>query len=83
MTKPTKPSTKTSLATTPVFSSEADERAYWESHDSTDHLDWTTAQKVALPKLKPSPKPFHCGCRSIYSTRSKLLPIPATCLTSL
>ena len=54
MTKPTKPSTKTSLATTPVFSSEADERAYWESHDSTEHLDWTKAQKVALPKLKPS-----------------------------
>jgi len=54
MTKPTKPSTKTALAATPVFSSEADERAYWESHDSTDHLDWTKAQKVALPKLKPS-----------------------------
>ena len=54
MTKPTKPSTKSALATTPVFSSEADERAYWESHDSTEHLDWTKAQKVALPKLKPS-----------------------------
>jgi hypothetical protein len=54
MTKPTKPSTKTALAATPAFSSEADERAYWESHDSTDHLDWTKAQKVALPNLKPS-----------------------------
>ena len=24
----------------PKFSNEAQERAYWESHDSTEHLDW-------------------------------------------
>ena len=54
MTKPTKPLTKPASAAMPTFSSEAEERAYWESHDSTDHLDWTKAQKVALPKLKPS-----------------------------
>lgn len=54
MTKPTKPVTKPASAATPTFSSEAEERAYWESHDSTDHLDWTKVQKVALPKLKPS-----------------------------
>ena len=54
MTKPTKPVTKPALTAMPTFSSEAEEWAYWESHDSTDHLDWTKAQKVALPKLKPS-----------------------------
>ena len=41
---------------TPKFANEAQERAYWESHDSTEHLDWSTAKKVALPNLKPTTK---------------------------
>ena len=40
----------------PVFASEAQERAYWESHDSADHLDWSKATKVKLPNLKPTTK---------------------------
>ena len=40
----------------PKFNSEAQERAYWESHDSTDHLDWAKAKKVTLPNLKPTTK---------------------------
>jgi len=42
--------------TIPKFANEAKERAFWESHDSTEHLDWTKAQKVILPKLKPTTK---------------------------
>ena len=38
----------------PVFASEAEERAFWESHDSTQHLDWSQAQRVTLPNLKPT-----------------------------
>ena len=41
---------------TPKFANEAQQRAYWESHDSTEHLDWSTAKKVALPNLKPTTK---------------------------
>ena len=41
---------------TPTFASEAQERVYWESHDSTDHVDWSKAQKVTLPNLKPTTK---------------------------
>ncbi len=40
----------------PKFANEAQERAYWESHDSTEHLDWAKAQKVRLPNLKPTTK---------------------------
>ena len=40
----------------PTFTSESQERAYWESHDSTNHLDWSKAQRVSLPNLKPSTK---------------------------
>jgi predicted DNA binding CopG/RHH family protein len=38
----------------PQFSSEAEERAFWESADSTEYLDWSKAEKVRLPNLKPS-----------------------------
>lgn len=48
MNKPTK--------AIPKFANEVEERAYWETHDSTEHLDWSKAQKMALPKLKPTTK---------------------------
>ena len=40
----------------PTFAEEAQERAYWESHDSTEHVDWSKAQKATLPNLKPTTK---------------------------
>lgn len=42
----------------PAFDSEAKERTFWESHDSTDHVDWSKAQRVRFPNLKPSTKPI-------------------------
>ncbi|POR48925.1 BrnA antitoxin family protein [Bosea psychrotolerans] len=38
----------------PTFQSEAEERAFWETHDSTDYVDWTKAVSVRFPNLKPS-----------------------------
>ncbi|MDI6748089.1 MAG: BrnA antitoxin family protein [Rhodocyclaceae bacterium] len=38
----------------PKFASAAEERAFWESHDSTDYLDWSKAQRAVLPNLKPT-----------------------------
>lgn len=38
----------------PQFATEAEERAFWESHDSAGHVDWSKAEKVRLPNLKPS-----------------------------
>jgi predicted DNA binding CopG/RHH family protein len=40
----------------PDFKTEAKERAFWESQDSSEFVDWTHARRVALPKLKPSTK---------------------------
>lgn len=37
-----------------LFESESDERAFWETHDSTDYVDWSTAERARLPNLKPS-----------------------------
>ena len=38
----------------PVFKDEAEERRFWETHDSADHLDWRKAERVRLPNLRPS-----------------------------
>ncbi len=42
------------LKTIPEFANEAQERAFWEANDSTNHLDWSKANKVTLPNLKPA-----------------------------
>ena len=44
------------LKAVPKFLSEKEERAFWEKHDSADYLDWTKAQRVTLPNLKPTTK---------------------------
>jgi predicted DNA binding CopG/RHH family protein len=38
----------------PRLASEAEERAFWQSHDSTDYVDWSKAVRAALPNLKPT-----------------------------
>ena len=40
----------------PKFKTEAEERHYWETHDSSDQIDWSQARPVRLPALKPSTK---------------------------
>jgi predicted DNA binding CopG/RHH family protein len=40
----------------PKLKTEAQERAYWEAHESTAHVDWSKAQKVKLPNLRPTTK---------------------------
>lgn len=43
-----------SLKTIPQFAEEAQDRTYWEQHDSAKHLNWSAARTVELPNLKPS-----------------------------
>ncbi len=45
---------KRSLTPIPEFASEADERRFWETHDSVGYVDWSRASVVSLPNLKPS-----------------------------
>ncbi len=40
----------------PRFDTEAEERAYWEREDSTDHIDWSQAERVTMPNLRPASK---------------------------
>ena len=38
----------------PRFTSERMERKFWETHDSTEYVDWGTAKEARFPNLKPS-----------------------------
>ena len=42
------------LKAIPKFKAEADERLFWEAKDSSAHIDWSKAERVRLPNLKPS-----------------------------
>lgn len=45
---------KQKLKPIPSFKSEAEERRFWETHDSTEYLDWSNSRRVRLPNLKLS-----------------------------
>jgi predicted DNA binding CopG/RHH family protein len=47
---------KKSIKPIPSFTNEEQEREYWESHDSSEHLDWSKAKKATLANLKPTTK---------------------------
>jgi predicted DNA binding CopG/RHH family protein len=38
----------------PEFRSEDEERKFWASHDSTEFIDWQSAQRRKFPNLKPT-----------------------------
>jgi predicted DNA binding CopG/RHH family protein len=38
----------------PSFLSEQEEREFWETHDTTDYVDWSQGRIVRFPNLKPS-----------------------------
>jgi predicted DNA binding CopG/RHH family protein len=40
----------------PQFKNEDEEREFWQSHDSTEYLDWNKGKRLALTNLKPSVK---------------------------
>jgi hypothetical protein len=42
------------LKSIPKFKNEAEERAFWESHDTTPYVDWSRARIVSFPRLRPS-----------------------------
>src|SRR5436853_769743 len=39
----------------PQFHSEDEEREFWATHDSTEYIDWSRAERnPSFPRLKPS-----------------------------
>lgn len=48
--------TKKTRQTPPRFRSEDAEREFWGKTGSTGYVDWDSAKRVVLPRLKPSQK---------------------------
>jgi len=44
------------LKLVPRFTSEAAEKKFWETQDSTEYVDWAKAQRAIFPNLKPTTK---------------------------
>lgn len=43
----------------PKFNSETEEREFWQTHDSTEYVDWSKASRgVHFPNLKLTTKPI-------------------------
>src|SRR3989338_7658588 len=36
----------------PKFKNEDEERDFWATHDSTDYIDWSKAERAVFPNLK-------------------------------
>jgi hypothetical protein len=50
----------------PTFKTEAEERKFWETHDSSDHVGWSKAERVVFPKLKGTAKMNAGSSRRAY-----------------
>lgn len=43
----------------PKFKNEAEEREFWQTHDSTEYVDWSKARRgITFPNLKLTSKPI-------------------------
>ncbi|MBI4268689.1 BrnA antitoxin family protein [Candidatus Uhrbacteria bacterium] len=45
---------KKTLKKIPTFKSDKAEARFWDTHDSTEYIDWSKAKRVRFPNLKPS-----------------------------
>ena len=42
----------------PQFKNEDEEAQFWNTHDSTEYIDWNKAKRVSFPNLKPTSTPI-------------------------
>jgi predicted DNA binding CopG/RHH family protein len=68
MTKP-----KSALRKIPTFKSKADEREFWETADSTEYVDWSKAEVVRFPNLRPSTTAISVRLPDTLLTELKIL----------
>jgi len=57
----------------PEFENEDEEREFWAAHDSTEYMDWSQAEKVILPNLKPAKKAVSLRMSETMINELKLL----------
>lgn len=54
----------------PKFKNIPEENKFWQTHDSTEYIDWSKAEETVFPNLKPS-------------TESISIRLPSSLLTSI
>ena len=64
---------KQALKKPPVFRTEDEEREFWETHDSTEYVDWSKARIVRFPNLRPSSTAISVRLPDTLLTELKLL----------
>lgn len=42
------------LKAIPKFKNEDEEREFWSTHDTADYLEWSKAERVRFPNLRPT-----------------------------
>lgn len=57
----------------PSFKDEDEEREFWATHDSTEYIDWSKAQKAVFPNLKLSTESISLRLPSFLLARIKQL----------
>ncbi len=62
-----------SLKPIPKFKNEEEERRFWMTHDSTQYVDWSKAEKVVFPNLKPTYKSISLRLPAYMLDEIKLL----------
>jgi predicted DNA binding CopG/RHH family protein len=68
---------KKPLKPIPRFASEAAERKFWATHDTTEYIDWSQASHAVFPNLRPStetislrlPAPLLADLKSLANER--------------
>jgi predicted DNA binding CopG/RHH family protein len=68
---------KKALKPIPRFASEAAEREFWATHDTTEYIDWSQARHAVFPNLRPStetislrlPAPLLADLKSLANER--------------
>ncbi|NTV45087.1 MAG: hypothetical protein HGB11_00835 [Chlorobiales bacterium] len=57
----------------PKFKNEAEEREFWQTHDSTDYVNWDKAEMAVFPNLKPTMKTISLRLPEPMLSRLKVL----------
>ena len=57
----------------PKFGSEDEEREFWATHDSTDHVDWRRGKTVSFSRLKPSTRTISLRLPELLLENLKML----------
>lgn len=57
----------------PHFKNEDEERKFWATHDSTEYVDWSKAERAVFPNLRPSTESISLRLPSYLLARIKQL----------